>query len=170
MLYLPVCRFVRRVASAPLTALVLGALTAISSCDSGRHPAAPDLLPFPPESLAVTLSRTPDTVTAGAPGIGVSIRAVARNTTARPIVARLECPRGGLVVRVVDPAGQPRVQLPVVCRPQFQNRVDTIPAGDSLVLLGGAGLGGPSGTYRVRAVYEAATGQSPTAELPLVVR
>jgi hypothetical protein len=100
----------------------------------------------------------------------VSVRAVAHNATTRPVLAQLSCAREGLVVRVLEPNGAVGARAPVVCRPQHQRGADTIPAGDSLVSVARFGLVGPSGTYRVQAVYEAMNGQSPVAELPFVVR
>jgi hypothetical protein len=143
------------------------AIVAAAACDGGTAETAVRP-PFGPESLTVTLTRTPETLPSG--GGSVTVRAVARNRTSRPVVARKLCPAGGLIVRTVDAQGRVLAQLPVACRAILSEGTDTVAPHDSLTTgVQGFGVMAPPGTYRVVAVYEAANGHSAAAELPLVI-
>jgi hypothetical protein len=150
----------------------LATLAVVAAC--GGAPAAPGSTPddahrepFGPESLTVSLRLTDDAARSGSQ---FSFVAVARNRTTRAVVAQLACPDGGgLVVRVVDAQARTLWTAPIVCRPQFVDGVvQTILPGDSVAMVAGGSVGAlGSPTLRLRAVFEAANGRSPAAEVPV---
>ena len=148
------------------SALVVAFGAAACGDDAPAEPAAPTT--FGPESLTVSLAPTPDSVFANT---RLPVQATVRNLSRLPVVARLECPAGGLTVQAIGADGAPLRTSPATCPADRVNgTVQTLAPGDSVTLADSLTLDVAGGMYGLQAAFAAANGHSRPAESRLVVR